>query len=838
MARVSRAPHIHKFGGASLADASGVRRAVEIVLAHRPAPQVVVVSAMGGVTDALLEAARRATRGETSHVRAAAETLRTQHAKAARALVPRGGRLDELLHHIDAAVDELKPLGGGLGLLRELTPRTVDYLVARGERLSALVFAAALEAAGCEVAYVDATDVIQTDDTFGNASPDLRRTERAARRVLPPLLARGAVPVVPGFLGATPDGQVATLGRGGSDLTATLLARVLGAREVSLWKDVPGLLTADPRIVPDARVVPQVHVREAAELAYYGAKVLHPRALIPVLKRPVAIRIRPFADPASLGTEISRRRTLEQYPVKALSAIPGQALLTVTGSGMLGVPGIAARTFAAVHHEEISVSLISQASSEHSICFSVPEESAKRARKSLEETFEREIARQEIDGVEVRTGLATLVVVGLGMAGTPGIAARVFSALAEAGINVIATAQGSSELNLSLVVEGRDAARAQRAVHAAFQLSKIGGGAVAQPERTDVVLLGFGQIGRALAPMIAKVKRKGLTLRIVGLIDRSGVVFDARGLSPRRLATLAAAKARRAPLAKAPGGRRAGAGDAVTFIARHALANPILVDLTAADTTETLKGALAAGMHVVLANKRPVAADRRVYDELLAAAHARGRRLLLEATVGAGLPIIDTYQKLVESGDRVLKIEGCPSGTLGYLFGEMGRGAPFSAALRGAIAKGYPEPDPRDDLSGMDVARKALILGRLLGFSGELGDIVVESLVPDGAERLPLDAFVGSLERFDATWAKRVAAARARRGVLRYRATVTRRRVRVGLVVVDASSPMASLNGTDNQFIFTTVRYKKNPLVITGPGAGPAVTAGGILNDVLKLAGA
>jgi len=838
MAPRSRPPHIHKFGGASLADAAGVRRAVEIVLTHRPGPQVVVVSAMGGVTDALLEAARRATRGETSQVRAAAETLRAQHTRAARALVPAGGRLDALLARIDAAVDELKPLGGGLGILRELTARTIDYLVARGERLSALVFAAALEAAGCLVAYVDATDVIQTDGTFGNASPDLRRTERAARRVLPPLLARDTVPVVPGFLGAAPDGQVATLGRGGSDLTATLLARVLGAREVSLWKDVPGLLTADPRIVPDARVVPQVHVREAAELAYYGAKVLHPRALIPVLKRPVAIRIRPFADPTSLGTEISRRRTLEQYPVKALSAIPGQALLTVTGSGMLGVPGIAARTFAAVHHEGISVSLISQASSEHSICFSVPAESAQRARKSLEETFQREIERQEIDGVELRSGLATLVVVGLGMAGTPGIAARVFSALAEAGINVIATAQGSSELNLSLVVDGRDAARAQRAVHAAFQLSKIGGGAVAQPERTDIVLLGFGQIGRALASMIAKVKRKGLTLRIVGLIDRSGLVFDARGLSLRRLAGLAAAKAKLAPLSKAPGGRRASAGEAVAFVARHALANPILVDLTADDTTETLKAALAAGMHVVLANKRPVAADRRTYEALLAAAQARGRRVLLEATVGAGLPIIDTYQKLVESGDRVLKIEGCPSGTLGYLFGEMGRGAPFSAALRGAIAKGYPEPDPRDDLSGMDVARKALILGRLLGFSGELGDIAVESLVPDDAERLSVDDFLGSLERFDAAWAKRVAAAHARRGVVRYRAIVTRRRIRVGLVVVDASSPMASLNGTDNQFIFTTMRYRKNPLVITGPGAGPAVTAGGILNDVLQLAGA
>ncbi|PYP96422.1 MAG: bifunctional aspartate kinase/homoserine dehydrogenase I [Gemmatimonadetes bacterium] len=841
---LARAPHIHKFGGASLADATGVQHAARIVVSHRPTPQVVVVSAMAGVTDALLDCAMRASRGTAGakEVRAAAAQLRARHVEAARALVPRGAQLDELAAAIDAAFAELEQLAGGLGVLRELTPRTVDYLVARGERLSAQLFAAGLHAAGCPVAYVDATEVVQTDGTFGNASPDLARTVRSARRALGPHLARGAVPVVPGFLGAAPDGQVATLGRGGSDLTATLLARALGAREVSLWKDVPGLLTADPRIVPDARVVPQVHLREAAELAYYGAKVLHPRALVPVLKQNVAIRVRPFAEPGSLGTEISRRRTLEQYPVKALSAIPGQALLTVTGSGMLGVPGIAARTFAAVHQEGISVSLITQASSEHSICFSVPEESAQRARRSLEETFQREIARQEIDGVEARTGLATLVVVGLGMAETPGIAARVFAALAEAGINVIATAQGSSELNLSLVVDGKDAPRAQRVVHAAFQLAKIGGGAVAQPERTDVVLLGFGQIGRALAPMIAKVKRDGLTLRIVGLIDRSGLVFDARGFTPARLATLAAAKAKGTPLTKAAGtqseARRAGATEAVKFVAGHALANPVLVDVTADDTTEAVTAALSAGMHVVLANKRPVTTDKRRYDALRATAQAHGRRLLHEATVGAGLPIIDTYQKLVESGDRVSKIEGCPSGTLGYLFGEMGRGASFSAALRGAIAKGYPEPDPRDDLSGMDVARKALILGRLLGFAGGLENIAVESLVPDGADRLPLDRFLKSLDEYDAAWAKRVAAARARGGVLRYRAIVTRRGIRVGLVVVDASSPMASLNGTDNQFIFTTMRYKKNPLVITGPGAGPAVTAGGILNDVLKLAGA
>src|SRR5947208_64494 len=623
MPRSRRPLEIHKFGGASLANGAAIAHAVSVIRAQRPAPLVVVVSAMAGVTDALLDLASAAVRGDADGARAPLDRLAAQ--------------------------------------------------------------------------------------------------PRAA---------------VPGFLGAAPDGQAVTLGRGGSDLTATLLARALGAREVSLWKDVPGVLTADPRIVPDARVIPQLHVREAAELAYYGAKVLHPRALMPVLRRSVAVRIRPFADPASLGTEISRRRTLNAYPVKALSAIPKQALLTVTGSGMLGVPGIAARAFAAVHHEGISVSLISQASSEQSICFSVPEDQAERARRGLDEAFRREIGRQEIDRVEVRAGAATLVV--------------------------------------------------------------------------------------------------------VGLVARSGFVFAPAGLSPRGLAPVAAAKGRGAPLAKAKGagGHRGSATDAVTFATRHALSNPILVDVTAADTTETLRTALAAGMHVVLANKRPITVSRRRYDDLRATAAAHGRQLLHEATVGAGLPIMDTYAKLVGSGDRVQRIEGCPSGTLGYLFGALGRGRRVSQALRGAIAKGYPEPDPREDLSGMDVARKALILGRLLGFPGELKDIAVESLVPPGAERLTPEEFLARLEEYDAPWTRRLAQARRRGGALRYRAIVTRRRIRVGLVVVDASSPMASLNGTDNQFIFTTTRYRKNPLVITGPGAGPAVTAGGILNDVLKLAGA
>src|SRR3954463_2437638 len=455
MPRHRRAPSVHKFGGASLADSPAVRHAVEIIGSYRAEPTLVVVSAMAGVTDALLEVARQAGDGDERTVASLIAQLRSRHAEVARVLLPAGKARAEMLAYIADAFQELEALAQGLRLVRELTPRTNDYLVSRGERLSARLFAAALEDSGAKARYVDATEVIHTDGMFGQASPDFARTDRNTQRALQPLLARGVIPVVPGFLGATPAGEVATLGRGGSDLTATLLARGLGAARVLLWKDVPGLLTADPRVVPDARVIPQLHAREAAELAYYGAKVLHPRALIPLAGRRVPIHVRPFADPTSPGTEVSERAAPGKFPVKALTAAGGQALITVTGNGMLGVPGIAARTFAALHNRSISVSLISQASSEHSICFSVPESFASDARRSLLQEFHGEIARREIDGVEVSPGMATVAVVGLGMRGTPGVAAAVFSALAAANINVVAIAQGSSELNISVVVAAK-----------------------------------------------------------------------------------------------------------------------------------------------------------------------------------------------------------------------------------------------------------------------------------------------------------------------------------------------------------------------------------------------
>lgn len=838
MSRTRRAPHVHKFGGASLADAAAVRHAAAIVRGHRTEPTVVVVSAMAGITDALLAVAEQAGVGSTETVGPLIARLRSRHAETARAVLPAGRGRSDVLTYIADAFDELEALAEGLRLLRERTPRATDALLSRGERLSARIFTAALGAVGVKAKYVDAVEIIHTDGRFGQAGPDYARTDRSVQRVLSPLLARQIVAVVPGFLGSAPSGDVATLGRGGSDLTAALLARALGARRISLWKDVPGLLTADPRVVPDARVVPQIHTREATELAYHGAKVLHPRALIPLAGRRIPLFVRPFADPGAAGTEVSERAARAQVPVRAISAAGGQALVTVTGSGMLGVPGATARTFAALHKHRLSASLITQASSEHSISFAVPEAFAAEARDSLLREFRGEIARGDIDGVEMADGLASIAVVGLGMQGTPGVAAGVFSALAAGGINVVAMAQDSSQLNISVVVAGRDAPEAQRRIHAAFQLSRIAGGAVVRPERMEVILLGFGQIGRTLTSLITKVRRPALSLHVAGIIDRSGFVFDPRGLSSRRLATLVTEKRRGRSLADAPKGRAATAEEAIAHMANYALTRPVLVDLTADETGPMLELALTHGMDIVLANKLPLAGRRGGAEALWQTARARGRRVLHEATVGAGLPVIDTYHKLIQSGDQVERIEGLLSGTLGYVLTEVSNGVPFSQAVRGAMAKGYTEPDPRADLAGLDVGRKALILARLLGYPGELDRTAVESLVPRWARSLSLPQFLARLRELDAPWQRRVHAATTRGEVLRYVASVTPTKIAVGLRAVPTTSPLANLKGTDNQLIFTTARYKTNPLVITGPGAGAEVTAAGVLNDILTLTGA
>ncbi|HET7292347.1 MAG TPA: aspartate kinase [Vicinamibacteria bacterium] len=822
--------HVWKFGGASVADASAIRRVAALVAGH-DGPLVVVVSALAGVTDSLLGGARKSASGDASAGVATAAAFVKRHRPVLRELVRDRRRCRELLAILDKAAREYADLTRALAALGSLPPLASDRLVSRGERLAGRLVAAALAREGRRAAYVDAAGFLMTDGHHGDAMPDLDATRVRARRALLPLVRRGVTPVVPGFVGSAPDGSLVTLGRGGSDLTATLLGRALGAARVVLWKDVPGVLSADPRAVPDARLIPQLHHREAAEVAYYGAKVLHPRALIPIAQSRVVLEVRSFLDPARPGTEVSARRTDPDLPVKALATIGGQAIVTVAGKGMLGVPGIAARTFGAVQQERLSVSTIFQASSESSIGFTLEAAQAPRAVHALRRAFKEELAAGLVDSVTARDGLSVIAVVGEGMAGTPGIAARLFTALAEGGVNVVAVAQGSSERNISFVVDSKDVGEAQRRVHAAFQLSKVGGGRRPEAPRRDVVLLGFGRVGRELADQIAAVRGDGL--RIVGLLDRSGFVFSPRGIPRSRQARLAAGKDAGRLLAEL-GARRADARVALGEIAGHAVSRPVLVDVTAEETGDLLLAAVGQGFDLVLANKKPLAGSAGAYARLFRAAREAGRRVLYEATVGAGLPILDTLRKLVDSGDRVYRVEGCVSGTLGVVLSAVTAGRPFSEAVREAVARGYSEPDPREDLSGRDAARKGLILARLLGYPGPPPAPV--DLVPAAFRGLPLPRFMERLPELDPEWRRRVARAAARGRVLRYVVTATRSAVRAELLAVASSSPIGSLSGTRNLVSFTSRRYRAEPLVITGPGAGAEVTAAGLLNDLQQLA--
>jgi aspartokinase/homoserine dehydrogenase 1 len=531
------------------------------------------------------------------------------------------------------------------------------------------------------------------------------------------------------------------------------------------------------------------------------------------------------------------------YPVKALSAFLGQALISIEGSGMIGVPGIAGRAFTALAAAGHSVSMISQASSESSICFVVPMDEARHAAAALERTFAMELKDRLIDSIRVNQKVALIAVVGLGMRGTPGIAARIFSALSRQRINIVAIAQGSSELNITVALDEEEASAALNAIHSEYQLHRLRPLPDTEGRESELVLLGFGQIGRALAHQLTSQMRHfqhdlGLNLKTIALIDRSGIQLDERGYSAETLADLARAKA--------SSGKTVGL-DASTALQRSfdlvkerifqlPLHHPILADVTAAETAPFLLEALRQGFHLVLANKKPLAVPQPQFDALIDAARRQGLSLRYEATVGAGLPVLDTLAKLKEAGDEVRRVQGCLSGTLGYLMTQLEEGEAFSAAVAQAHSLGYTEPDPRDDLSGMDVARKALILARTLGYKVELSDIQIQPLFSTEVSHGDPAQFIRNLERMDAEYAAQQKSARGSGHTLRYVAEVTPGAIRVGLEPVPEQSPLARLRGTDNQIVIYTKRYSVNPLIVTGPGAGAEVTAAGVLNDILAIA--
>ncbi len=835
---------VHKFGGTSVGDARRIGACADLLIAAGAdgTRLVAVASAVTGVTDLLVAAAAAAARGERHDALHAIAKLQTLHEDVLAALALPAAEAETVRRHQADTAAHLAELLGAACLLREVSPRTRDQVLACGEKLSVRMLAAALCARGRAAEALDADTFLETDANFGEAHALTGVADRTIAAALRPRLEQGVLPVVTGFTGRAPDGATTTLGRGGSDLSATLLAAALHADEVTIWTDVSGVFTADPRVVPEARVIRQLNFREAAEMSFYGAKVLHPRTMIPVATLGIPVRTRNSFAPDDAGTIVDGTFTPGSHPVKAVTAVRAQALLSVEGKGMAGVPGVAARVFGALSERGISVTMISQSSSESSICLAVPAEEAFAAESAIKTSLRAEISRGDVDEVDVRRGVALVGVVGLGMAHTPGVSARAFGSLGARRVNVLAIAQGSSELNITLAVAEAEAPDALRALHAEFELHRLDTGEDTT-RRMDVLLLGCGNIGRALAPLLLGrrshfFERFGLEPRVVAIADRSGWILRPNGIPAGELDALLAAKQDGRALATQPGA--VASADAATMVRealRYRLARPVLVDVSDDDDTAAVfLEAMALGCDVVTANKKPLAGPLERWHALRGEAESRGRLLRAEATVGAGLPVMDTLEMLLATGDRLVSAEGCLSGTLGFVMAQLEQGAAFSAAVAEAVRRGYTEPDPVADLSGADVARKAVILGRLSGLARAPEPVVPQGLVDASLAGLPLEQLLAKLKGLDADFAQRVADAKREGKVLRYLARVEADRITVGPAAVPLDSPAGRLQGTDNLIVFTSERYEARPLVVMGPGAGVEVTAMGVLGDILRIA--
>ncbi len=811
---------VHKFGGTSLADAACFKRVTAIVVGQPDGNLAVVVSAIGGVTDLLLGLIEKAS--NDAPVGAAVEVLRSRYEAIVRELLA-GTAASSLIDQFTADLADIQSVLKALSVVKAASHRSRDLVAGYGELWSARLLATLLEEHGGRsgsVTCVDAREVLVVER--GEMGPIVvwEQTREQRQRVIPDDY--NGVLVITGFIARNREGLQTTLGRNGSDYSASIFGGLLDASAVNIWTDVEGVMSGDPRRVPEARVIDEISYSEAMELAYFGASVIHPQTMAPAVAHGIPIRIRGTFTPDRLGTEITATPASQDALVKGISGIDGIALVNLEGAGMIGVPGTADRLFGALREAEISVTLISQGSSEHSICFAVPDDSADRVKEVVERAFAVELSQGQVQNVEVTKGCGVLAVVGDGMAGLPGVAGRFFRTLGSAGINVRAIAQGASERNISAVIDSRDMTRALRAVHGSFYLSA---------KTVSIGLIGPGSVGSVLLDQMA-----GESARL-----RDGFNLDLRVRAIARSNRMLLAD-RRVDLGSWRADFEAGEDvDLERFVdhvqADH-LPHAVLIDCTAEDSIAGNYSAwLERGIHVITPNKRAHSGRMDAYADLRRISHGANTHILYEATVGAGLPVIQTLKDLVETGDEISNISGIFSGTLAYLFNVFDGTQPFSEIVRDAKARGYTEPDPRDDLSGMDVARKAVILAREAGLTLELADLDVESLVPAALGDASVDVFLEQLADFDAPMAERYEQARQADQVLRYVADIDLRQgtASVRLASYAHDHPFANISLTDNIVQFVTRRYSENPLIVRGPGAGPDVTAAGIFADLLRL---
>ncbi|MDQ1086305.1 MULTISPECIES: bifunctional aspartate kinase/homoserine dehydrogenase I [unclassified Siphonobacter] len=808
-----------KFGGTSV----GSIKAIEAVLGiihdnlQRGEKIAVVFSAMGGFTNHLLEMGSRAARNE--EYRDVFKKASDRHLEVINHFI--GPRFrSRVIADVMGLFNELEDLLRGITLIREISPRTSDLLVSFGERLSTTLVTEVLKDQGVDCDFLDARKLIKTNASFQQAEVNFELTNHLIQHHFSK---NKSLQLITGFIGSTEDGITTTLGRGGSDYTGSIFGSALNASVIEIWTDVPGMMTSDPRKVRNAFTIPVVSYAEAMELTHFGAKVIYPPSLTPAFKANIPIKVLNTFDPSHPGTIVTRQAPPHEYTITGISSIDNLALVNLQGSGMIGVAGVSAKLFTVLARHEISVILISQASSEHSICFAIDPKFSAKVREIMETEFANELRMGDVEGVDIQENLSVIAVVGEGMRQHTGVSGRLFSVLGKNGINIVATAQGSSELNISVVIERKDLSKALNVIHESFFADQV--------KTLNMFLMGTGLIGKTLLNQLSQQesymrKFRNLKIRLIGVTNSRVMVIDEGGISKEHWDER-----------MDHDGEKADLSGFIERIKTLNLPNSIFVDCTANKSiVDYYEGLLEASVSIVTPNKTANAASYEEYARRHRMALKKGVKFLYETNVGAGLPVINTIQGLIASGDRFLKIEGVFSGTLSYIFNNFRPGLRFAEVVREAKAKGYTEPDPRDDLSGQDVARKILILAREIGMQLNFEDIEIKPLLPESCQNAPsVDDFFAELENCNAVFEKWVDDADAKGEKLRYVATLESGKITIGLKAVGPNHPLYALEGADNIISFTTKRYHDRPLVIKGPGAGAEVTASGVFADIVSI---
>jgi len=802
-----------KFGGTSVGSAENIRRVKEIV-EGQDGDVIVVVSALGGITDKILNAAKMAVLG-TEYFNTEITSVRERHQEIVESLFE-GERREEIKDRVALLLDKLEKVIRGVSMIGELTPKTLDKIGGFGERLSSLIISEFIENAR----WIDSSKIIKTDSAFGKAQVDFELTNQLIRDIFKDF---NGICVVPGFVSSNNKGEYTTLGRGGSDYTAAIYAAALDASLLEIWTDVDGFMTADPRVISKAYVIKSLSYSEAMELSHFGAKVIYPPTILPVYQKGIPLLIKNTMNPSAAGSLITESRLNgKEFPIKGISSISDISLVTIQGLGMVGVTGVSMRLFTALANENINVILISQASSENSITVGIDSIRAKNAEEAIHREFEREISTGKISKVDIESDLAVVAIVGENMKKSSGVAGKLFNTIGKNGINIIAIAQGASELNISWVVKKGDLRKTLTDVHEAFFLS--------ENVEVNIFLLGMGLVGGTLLKQIRQqqeklLKEKHLNIKLVGVANTKRMLLDREGISIDGFKDRLDRE-----------GMVSGLEAYKQAIIKMNIYNSVFVDCTASNAAAGLyEDLLRSNVAIVTANKVAASSEYDNYLKLKNIAKRKGVKFLFETNVGAGLPIINTLNDLVNAGDKIQKIEAVLSGTLNFIFNTISADIPFSKTIRMAKEQGYSEPDPRIDLSGLDVMRKLLILVRESGYRIERDDVSIKKFIPDEFFEGSLDDFWKNISNLDAEFEARRKVLAAEKKCWRFVARFEYGKAEVGLQEVEQGHPFYDLQGSNNLVMFTTERYHEFPMIIKGYGAGAAGTAAGVFADIIRV---